>query len=620
MVALYGLLAACTATPAPRPVVASRPAASPAPTATPSVLPAAQKLVQPAGTRALAGVVRLDANYIVAQGAGNIVASGAGNIVAQGGGNIISGNGSAIISGNGSAVVATGGDQVVAQGGGNILVGGRIVASGAGNIVAQGAGNIVAQGGGNVISGNGSAVISGNGSAIVAQGAGNYRLAQLAVSSARPAFGTALPTVGTVITARAMATGAPLPVGVDGQGKPVYAIYSNLQGEYTLFVPTDVPGGVVVEARVPKRDDPRSVYDIVSGVAKDGVIDEDSALVAKYLRRTFANKFRSVLELLKENRGSENDPFEHPEKLAGFFSGDPSGCKQQGEGEAAINAVVVPPLQELLEAIKRNPKITEADYPILAERLGDVVIGTAVATKDVADFRILPATYNASARELAADDNPYYAAGANAKVLETLVAILAQTREHLTALGLKLGDEAAVTRYFASKPFLAYANAYYRKLHPTAPFPHYEIRRPSDLTDFLVEEYFPLISHSRYGCLTGECPPPPANQDPCASGTAPVASVDPCDLSMGCLPAAGLGSVSNDDIHALAVNVLRDLKASVAEQGVTGLAPLHASNAHVLFAASASLGLNLFDVVASKHCALLSIIARYPEPGEACSD
>ncbi|MDB5099872.1 MAG: hypothetical protein JWM80_4293 [Cyanobacteria bacterium RYN_339] len=647
--ALICLLAACKAGPGvvPRVVRSEKPAIAASASAKPSTGPvaAAVKLVQPGRTTALDGIVQIDASYIVAQGGGNIVAQGGGNIVAQGGGNIISTNGGGIvaqgggniistngggivaqgggniISGNGSALVATGGDTIVAQGGGNILVGGNIVAQGGGNIVAQGGGNIVAQGGGNIVAQGGGNIVAQGGGNIVAQGGGNYRLAQaaeLAVSKAQPAFGTTLPTVGTVISVRSMVTGAPVAIGNDDQGRPVYRIYSNLAGQFKLFIPQELKGLVVIEARVPKREDARSIYEIVSGM---GDIDEDTAVVAKYLRRSFSNKFRSILELLKENRGSANDPFEHPDRLVTFFRGEDRGCKDVGSGEAGLEALIVGPLQELLQAIKDNPKVTPNDYPELARRLGDVIIGNA---QNLDDYRILPTTYNAFARELAADDNPFLAMGADAKVLKTLQGILVNVRTEMNAVGQKLGDGPALTAYFAKKPYLVYANAYYRKLHPTEPSPHYEIKRASDLADFLVEEYFPLVSHSRYGCVSGECPSPAPLADPCGTSAAalptPAFSVVPCDIYQGCLPAQGIGSIGNDEIHALSYNVLHDLNASLAELGLTTVKPMKATDVHVLYAASASFGINLVPVVAQKRCELLSIIARYPQPGEPCEE
>src|SRR4051794_24992543 len=117
--ALICLLAACKGGPGtvPRVVRSEKPAIAAVTSAKPSPVPVGVKLVQPARTSALEGIVQIDASYIVAQGGGNIVAQGGGNIVAQGGGNIISTNGGGIvaqgggniISGNGSALVATGG-------------------------------------------------------------------------------------------------------------------------------------------------------------------------------------------------------------------------------------------------------------------------------------------------------------------------------------------------------------------------------------------------------------------------------------------------------------------------------------------------------------------------------
>jgi hypothetical protein len=56
----------------------------------------------------------------------------------------------------------------------------------------------------------------------------------------------------------------------------------------------------------------------------------------------------------------------------------------------------------------------------------------------------------------------------------------------------------------------------------------------------------------------------------------------------------------------------------VADLGAKADKPLRPSDVHVIYAASASFGINLINVVAEKRCELLSIIANYPEPGSPC--
>jgi hypothetical protein len=94
--------------------------------------------------------------------------------------------------------------------------------------------------------------------------------------------------------------------------------------------------------------------------------------------------------------------------------------------------------------------------------------------------------------------------------------------------------------------------------------------------------------------------------------------VAPCSVFDGCLPPEGIAAVTNDEIHALSFNVIKDLAASLAAQGAKADKPLRPSDVHVIYAASASFGINLLGVVADKRCELLSIIANYPDPGTPC--
>jgi hypothetical protein len=227
------------------------------------------RLAKPASaSTTLAGAIVVDAGYIVAQGGGNIVAQGGGNVVTAGplntndGGSLITNDGGSMTGGNGgTTIVAQGGGNIVAQGGGNLITndGAGVVASDGVTIVAQGGGNIVAQGG------------------------GNYRLA------AAPAPGTQLPAAGMAVGAYSLTSGRYVPVGVDKAGKPVYTVYSNLQGAYELYVPADA-GNVLVVANVPGSRDHRLAFDLLDGAGDR--LDEDTAMVTKLLRQLMYGRFQ----------------------------------------------------------------------------------------------------------------------------------------------------------------------------------------------------------------------------------------------------------------------------------------------------------------------------------------
>ncbi len=301
LVALSALLAACqvqlpaapaarksprgdeaprTATPRPGTPVA--PAAVTSPTGPgpalpgPAVTPAPvlDLLMKPAGlTMLVAGAVRLDGSYIVAAGAGNIVAAGAGNIVAAGAGNILSHNGGQVLSHNGGQIVAAGAGNIISQNGG------QIVAAGAGNLLSHNGGQLVAAGAGNIL--------SHNGGQIVAAGAGNYALLQASGVQA----GEIAPVAGAEVAVRSLRTGQYLPLGVDAAGKPVYVVYTNLAGQYDLYVPASEQGNVMIEANVLRAQrNARLEYQNISGV--DAGIDEDTTLVTQVLRRSLATRLR----------------------------------------------------------------------------------------------------------------------------------------------------------------------------------------------------------------------------------------------------------------------------------------------------------------------------------------
>ncbi|MDB5102241.1 MAG: hypothetical protein JWM80_6662 [Cyanobacteria bacterium RYN_339] len=327
---------ACQPRTSPTPVVRSPKALAASPVA--SALPAPRLLQKPRESYAtLAGSVKLDGAYIVAQGGGNLVgASGAqvvaagggtiistngGGIISTNGGGIISGNGSAVISGNGSAIISTNGGGIVAQGGGNIISGNgsAIVAQGGGNIVAQGGGNIVAQGGGNIIStngggiisGNGSAVISGNGSAVISgngsafisgtgsaviSGTGSALAARPAQRSLLAAAAAQVPVAGMPVGLFSLATHQEIPVGVDLDGKAVYTVYTDLQGRFELFPPSGETGNVLVVAHVqPQSQDPRFHVALVTPARAGADLDEDSTALTALIRTSFVRRLERIL-------------------------------------------------------------------------------------------------------------------------------------------------------------------------------------------------------------------------------------------------------------------------------------------------------------------------------------
>lgn len=226
----------------PAPAVAS-PVASPVAPA----LAAPLKLQRPAGevTR-LAGVLSLDAGYLIATGGGTAISDNGAGLVAIGAGSLISNHGGGVVT----------------------TADGRLLASGAGNL------------------------ISDRGAALL--GPATYRVAQAAPLAA----GTELPAVGMAVRAYAMTDDSPLSLGTAPDGRPVYEILTNAQGAFELFLPTDLKGhNIRLEATPPGPRDERLVYERVDafGTAEAATIAEDTRLVARYLRQAFGVRFRALI-------------------------------------------------------------------------------------------------------------------------------------------------------------------------------------------------------------------------------------------------------------------------------------------------------------------------------------
>jgi hypothetical protein len=280
-----------------------RPAASTAATvasasATPKAAPAAAATLQkPAGAfTALSGSIAIDPSYIVAAGAGNIVASGGGNVVVAGG---------TVIGGNAAAVIA------------------------------QGAGNVIAQGAGNVI----------------AQGAGNRRV--LAASDQ-------LPASGMEISVLDLATDVPLALGKDANGQDVYTVLSDANGRYEVYLPDGVATNVLVVGRVPGQDDPRLAYDVAAKPGAAVALDEDSALLTRFIRQTYTGAMQTVLaRLLDPKPGAAKD-------LVNYFNGS-------GLPSAQVEAIFGPLLEDLRTSLVARG-ITAAQVPDEAERQADALL------------------------------------------------------------------------------------------------------------------------------------------------------------------------------------------------------------------------------------------------------
>ncbi len=230
---------------------------------------AASLLQAPAGASArLRGTVSIDASYMVAAGAGNVLSPNGSPIVAAGAGNLIGADGASLVGPDGASLVAAG------------------------------AGNIVAAGGLNLIGADGASLVGADGA--------SFRLAQAPAAAPAPPLGEVLPAAAMRVGLIDLRDGKPLPVGVDADGKPVYTVYSNLKGQFELFVPAALAGYVRIAAEAPGRADARLRYDTIVRADEDpDDIDEDTARVGRFLRSAFAIRFEQLMSMSQAELQSE---------------------------------------------------------------------------------------------------------------------------------------------------------------------------------------------------------------------------------------------------------------------------------------------------------------------------
>ncbi len=394
-----------------------------APTPGPASAPAGlAKLRAPAGPSALlSGDVRLDAGYLVAAGAGNVISHNGALIVAAGGLNLIGADGASLVG----------------------FDGGSIVAAGAGNVISHNGGQVISHNGGQVLSHNGGQVISHNGGQALG-GATGLRL----LAAETPPAGALLAAAGVELRVYELASGKAVALGVDAAGQAVYGVLSDAAGHYALHLPVGLAGNVLVRARLPGQADPRLAYDLVSRPgAADGfatVVDEDTAIATRYLRRAFARKLEAVLD---------------------SASGDDAALvRALVAGSQASPALAALARQTLSDFRARAlaAGVPKAGHHALAERATDVLIGRIAVEEITLDVV-----------------NTAWKGDADEPSLGAMRAILRRLRE---AAAAKLQADPA---FFDAKTYVVKANA----LQP-AGTPPLRVRKAADLGEILVDVFF----------------------------------------------------------------------------------------------------------------------------------
>jgi hypothetical protein len=380
-----------------------------------------------------------------------------------------------------------------------------IIANNAGSLIANNGGSAIVLKGGTLISDNGLGLISDNGLGLISDnglglisnnGAG-YRTLSTDV-----AVGTVLPVKGMAVIPVSMRSGEIV-------GKPVF---TDAQGGYVLEVPESLKGNLRLVARVPvtKQDDPiaqdsRMQYNLVVGAraaTKASTLDEDTALTTKYLRACFASRIREAMVTDDVAASTEAllRALEAPELLLNALKG------AIGDLNAAGKAINVKAL-------------SAAEVDRIAQRATDVLLSHL----DLDTLEVDPATLNrefleGSLKELA---------------LPGMTEVLKQVRT-----GAK-GKMTADARHFDTHPLI---------LKAARP---YTIRRPSDLCDFLVEDF-----------LLGTVDRFPEVEELFMSIDVPHTQATRLNtLSIGILAAVGQTLLTNTEAKTQMVDAIRSAKA-----------------------------------------------------------
>jgi hypothetical protein len=247
------------------------------------------------------------------------------------------------------------------------------------------------------------------------------------------ALGDLLPVSGMRVTAVSLLDGKPL-------GDPVV---SDAQGRYKVEVPESLAGNMLLQARVPKNEDVRLQYDLVTKPdAAQQTFDEDAAVVTRFLQQCYVGKIDELLL---------------------------NGSKALERGGTYFNIInanpfLKPVLEELIGVMEKagTKDLPEADRLALANRLSNILLyhfdlQGAQTLNDGTGWR-----------------------GPAEPALPVMRQVLLQFREAATA---KMRENP---KFFETQPYMVAAN----EAAKAAGQPPYVIKKPSDLGDFVVKALF----------------------------------------------------------------------------------------------------------------------------------
>jgi hypothetical protein len=373
---------------------------------------------------------------------GHLRLDASGALISNDGGGIIGNDGASVIGNDGASIVATGGGNIVSPNGGTIVAqgAGNVIAPNGGTVIAPNGGSVIAPNGGTVIAPKGGSVIAPNGGTVIAPNGGTYRLTATAPELA--------PAAGMLLQAVRLGVDQPIPLGVDKDGHPVYAIYTNGGGHFEVYLPASEAGTIHLRALAPNLDR-RLVYDHVGSppAGQELAIDEDSAQASRYLLVAFKAKLAAILAA-----PDIDDPAFRAMVLDGTHA------------TPEVASFLWPVAHTFIDHVKAAG-IPPARYEEAAGRAAEALL-KAVKLEDIPLDRV---------------NTDWQGAPADEKAIDALKVIFKQTREKVAGLG----DPDQVEAFFARQDYFKYANEHLAPGH--AP---YVIRKHSDVGDFMVAEYF----------------------------------------------------------------------------------------------------------------------------------
>lgn len=423
------LVAGCFGTPAggpqPRKSPGLRSTGTPSPalsSPSPTSGRAARNVAPREGTRLLEASIQADAGWVVANGGGAIVSSNGASVLRLGAA-LISDNGLGVVSNNGGNVVVADGERLMTAGG-TLLSDNGLGLVGKAKLLGNNGAGIVANNGGGIVSNNGS----------------GYRLAQ-----ADAALGTALPAAQMVVGVIDPRSGAPVPVGVDEAGDPVFAVFSDGAGRVRLHVPETLAGNLRLVALPPDGSDARLRVSVLAAArGGEARVDDAEVQATALCRHAMARR------------------------LADLYAGSgaealiPASAAARNPGLAAFAAPVAKRLKEALDEVGGR---TAA--PLRIEAVALLATDRMIADLDL------------EAMPLEAGLSRGYEPAAGERVMATIRAVSARIAE---AAAARLREDP---RWFEARPYVIEAN----RLRKARGLASVEVRKPSDLASLLFLEF-----------------------------------------------------------------------------------------------------------------------------------